>query len=291
MGSIFKQIKNKIHGNFQIARNKLFFLNRQQNLPELCRLCNNITLPFKTAYGKFWYRCPSCNFLQAKLSKRMIKIINKGEGFKAGGGVGGGGYREYWISNLLLKELNLNRILLYGTGNTLTFPKLYEKGIEIWGCDISENLIAFRQSKYGQRFFHIKNYPPIKFHAIIAVEVFEHFLNPLQTIDLLEKHLTEDGIIAGTTDIYDGSDISEHFYLLPPLHISYWSEQSFKKVAATIGRLVSFFELECPGSVYPDEKFGLLWPRKRVFFIYPMKYSAYFIELGNRYPVLPINKP
>ena len=221
----------------------------------------------------------------------MIRTLAKGEGFKAGTGIGGGGFREYWIAELLHNELHLNQMLLYGTGNTPTFAQLHAKGINIWGCDISEDLIALRQEKYGQRFFHAQHFPPVQFDAIIAVEVFEHLTNPAETVDVLKAHLTKDGVIAGTTDLFDNSDISDHFYLLPPFHISYWSKESFRKIALMTGRSAAFFELECPGSTYPDERFHLLWPRKRVFFLYPPQHDAYFQDLSHRYSVLPINKP
>jgi hypothetical protein len=275
----------------QTLKNKFLFMHLKQAPKEFCRICDRPMQPHDTAYGKAWYICPKCNFLQARLTKRIINILNKGEGFEAGTGKGGGGFREYWISELLHNELHLDQILLYGTGNTLTFAQLYEQGKNIWACDISEDLITLRQRNYGERFFHAKHFPPIQFDAIIAVEVFEHLINPAETIDLFVTHLTKDGIIAGTTDLFDNSNISNHFYLLPPLHISYWSEKCFRMAAESIGRLAAFFELECPGSIYPDENFQLLWPRKRVFFLYPPKYAAYFQDLSHRSPVLPINKP
>lgn len=263
----------------------------RNEIVELCRVCNSVTKPFQEAYKKFWYKCPKCDFLQAEVSQRMLSQLNKGEGFRAGTGVGGGGYREFWISKLLIEELNLSKVLLYGTGNTPTFQRLYEEGGDVWGCDISKNLVAKRKNTYKDKFFTTRDFPRIKFDAIVAVEVFEHFLSPIKTLALLFEHLSEDGVIAGTTDFYEDGDISTHVYIEPNLHISYWSRKSLETVATTFGRRLKLFKLECPGSIIPDEKFGLLWPRKRVFFIYPEKHHDYFMSLEERYPVLPINKP
>ena len=261
----------------------------RNNIIQLCRVCHNETQPFQEVYGKFWYHCTNCDFFQAEVSKQLLHNLNKGEGFKAGGGKLG--YREYWISKQIHNEVGLSRILLYGTGNTLTFKKLNEEKFDAWGCDISDDLVAYRNKEtYGEKFFHARKFPEIQFDLIVTVEVFEHFFEPLKNLANLAKHLKEDGIIAGTTDFYDDTDISDHIYLKPALHIAYWSRKSLEIAAATINCELSLFELQCPGSVIPDEKFGVLWPRKRVFFIYPQKYLHYFKDLSKRYPILPINK-
>jgi len=184
----------------------------------------------------------------------------------------------------------------YGSNDSLKFAealakRLHDKNINVWGCDISKDLVAERKEKYGHKFFHANEWPNTKFDAIVAVEVFEHFFSPMKIFNLFGKHLNKNGIIAGTTDFYDGGNISDHFYIKSNLHISYWSKKSISFASAMIGRRTALFKLECPGSVYPDEKFGILWPRKRVFFIYPESLNEYFDSLSARYKILPINKP
>ena len=258
---------------------------------QLCKICNGVTEPFQTAYNKFWHRCPECDFLQAEITRKIFEQLNKGEGLAAGTGPGGGGFREYWIAELLRNELGLSKVLLYGTGNTPTFQKLHGMGVDVWGCDISNSLVASRSKSYGKRFFHAAELPSEQFDAIVAVEVFEHLMTPLKTLKTLSAHLTDDGIIAGTTDFYEGGDIADHVYIKSQWHISYWSKKSISIAANSIGRKAALFKLECPGSVYPDEKFGLLWPRKRVFFLFRDKHAEFFRNLSNRHEVLPINRP
>lgn len=291
---MMKQIVNKIIGGGAryLPQSKAKpLMTYRENIVQICRVCNDVTHPFQEAYGKFWYHCPNCDFLQSEVSRSLLSTLNKGQGLGAGTGVGGGGYREYWISKLLHKELGLSRILLYGTGNTPTFQKLHEEGVDVWGCDISADLVADRKERYRERFFDAREFPQVRFDVIIAVEVLEHLLTPMKIFKLFSEHLTLDGMVAGTTDFYEGGDISEHDYVKSPLHISYWSKQSLQTAASSIGRFVSLFKLECPGSVYPDEKFGLLWPRKRVFFLYSEKFTDYFRNLAERYQILPIDKP
>lgn len=286
MLDILKKIKQYLPS----TKDKAQHISRY-NIANICRVCNDLTQPFQMSFEKFWFHCPRCDFLQAEVSISLLKKLNKGEGFKAGTGVAGGGYREHWISKLLLEELGCSNILLYGTGNTPTFQKLFDERVDVWGCDISHNLVQYRKAEYGKKFFHTDDFPEVKFDAIIGVEVFEHFLTPLKTIKLFSKYSSENGIVSGTTDFYEGGDISDQIYLKPPLHIAYWSRKSIQTLADTIDKSVSLFKLECPGSVYPDEKFDLLWPRKRVFFLHPEKQKGFFDNLAEKYPILPINKP
>lgn len=267
----------------------------RQNAIQLCRVCQARSIPFQAAYGKFWYRCPECNFLQAEVTAELYTDLHKGEGLTAGTGVGGGGYREYFLSKLLHDELGLLRILLYGTGNTPTFGNLTEEGLDAWGCDLSRDLIRIRNDAYvGNRFFHPDEFPKHQQYAIIvAVEVFEHFVAPLRSVRLLRDHLTDHGVITGTTDFYVRSDITDHVYLKPRPHVAYWSQGSLQKAGEQLGLpQLQLFELECPGSVKPDKKFGWLWPRKRVFFLYAdQRYDEFFSHLREQYPILPIDRP
>ncbi len=262
---------------------------------QLCRVCQAQSQPFETSYGRLWYRCPECNFLQRELDRDLYEDLHEGEGLTAGTGVGGGGYREYFLSKLLHDELGLSTILLYGTGNTPTFFQLMEEGFDVWGCDLSRDLTQLRNHAcHGERYFHPDDLPEsAQYDLIVAVEVFEHFAAPMRSLRLLERHLSPGGVITGTTDFYDGGPIGDHVYLKPRLHVAYWSESGLRAAGQQVGLPeLQLFELVCPGSVKPDEKFGALWPRKRVFFLYAgREYHQYFQALRERHPILPIDRP
>ena len=52
------------------------------------------------------------------------------------------------------------------------------------------------------------------------------------------------------------------------------------------------FEMECPGSVTPDEKYGQLWPNKRVFFFCEdTDDRVKLMRMKKNQPILPIRKP
>lgn len=285
----------------------LDLLRRQspRHIAVQCKVCQSRADFLRTVRGRRWYRCPACDFLQMEMTRRQWDRLHVGEGFTAGTGqseenapgfrpgTADGGYREWWLAKELCHDrLSLRTILLYGTGNTGTFARLRRAGVDAYGCDFSRDLVAARRKEFGEEhFFHPEDLPDRRFDAVIAVEVFEHFASPMANLRLLTGRLAPEGVLCGTTDLWDGSDLADHRYLLGDSHVAYWSERSLSVAAGYFGLRLSAFELVCPGSVKPDEKFGLLWPRKRVFFLHPERHSEFFRSLKERQPILPIDKP
>ena len=211
-------------------------------------------------------------------------------------GPGGGGYREYFLVKQLHRDLGKKSFLLFGTGNTTTFSRLRSEGIDVTGCDISQDVVAYKKKEHGdQSFFTPETIPSdAKYDAIVAVEVFEHFVDPLASWRLLMSKLADGGIVCGTTDFYRGGSIEDDNkpgYMSLKGHVAYWSERSMSTLAARSDYAVAAFELVRPGSVLPDERFGQLWPNKRVFFIHPLGHAQYFQTLYEQTPILPIDRP
>lgn len=260
-----------------------------------CILCNGST-KIRNAYGRYFFHCKTCNFIFT--SDYNKKTVEKGMGMAGSWtGPGGGGYREYYLVKMLEKALNLQSFLLFGTGNTDTFAKLIKEGVDVVGCDISQEVVDYKKANFGNNsFFTPDSLPKDKiFDGIIAVEVFEHFTDPKSSFNLLMNHLKPNGIICGTTNFYLGGPIEDDNnpgYMSLGGHVSYWSLASMKCIASHHDCSVSAFELIRPGSVLPDEKYGQLWPNKRVFFIYnPNVHITYFENLLKTTPILPIDKP
>lgn len=260
-----------------------------------CKICGGKSPLKGGAYKRNFYECSQCKFIFT--NDFEIAALQKGMGMEGSwSGPGGGGYREYYLSTLLQKELGLKEILLFGTGNTDTFRKLKNEGYDVRGCDITPELIKIRKEEFGDdSFFSPVTFPKnSKFDIIVCVEVFEHFFDPKSSFDLLVSVLSDKGVICGTTNFYPGGSIVDSNnpgYMSHKGHVAYWSSISLGNLAKKFGLELLSFEMVRPGSVLPDEKFGQLWPNKRVFFIYKNIHGNFFHNLYKTTPILPIDKP
>lgn len=263
--------------------------------PPLCKLCHGTTKG-RRAYGRSFHQCQQCNFIFAVDYDPIL--FNVGMGMEGSWtGPGSGGYREYYLVKMLMQELSFRSFLLFGTGNTPTFARLREEGVNVVGCDISQDVIKYKRAAFGNDSFFTPGSLPVDriYDGIIAVEVFEHFAEPRSSFDLLMSLIRPNGVICGTTNFYPGGPIEDDNkpgYMSHKGHVAYWSLKSMTSIGRKYQRAVAAFEMIRPGSVLPDEKYGQLWPNKRVFFIYePSIHQSYFEVLLKSTPVLPIDKP
>ena len=261
-----------------------------------CKLCAGTTTP-RVAYKRVFFECLGCGFLFSTDLDR-VDLFERGMGFEGSwSGPAGGGYREEWLVERLHADLGLGRFLLYGTGATPTFATLLERGRDVVGCDISRDVVADKRRRHGEdRFFTPDELAAAgEFDVVVAVEVIEHFSDPLGSLRLLVETTGGEGIVCGTTNFRLGRAIVDGNtpgYMSLGDHVAYWSPSSLAHAAAQLGLAVKLFELVCPGSVKRDEKFGQLYPNKRVFFVYPdARFGAYFDKRAIDLPILPIDRP
>jgi SAM-dependent methyltransferase len=276
------------------ARISLTMLQQTMTGSPRCKICEAQT-HHAVAYRRLFHRCGDCGFIFCNDHDLSLK---KGMGMEGSwSGPGGGGYREQYLCERLHRDLGRKRFLLYGTGNTPTFETLRNQGFDVVGCDISQDVVAYKTRCFGESSFFTPETLPVnsKFDVIVAVEVFEHFSEPKQALAFLVDHLSADGIICGTTDFHPGGPIEDSNnpgYMSLKGHVAYWSSRSMSWVAALFGLQLTAFEMIRPGSVLPDEKFGQLWPNKRVFFLSKgHSHANYFEKLFASEPILPIDRP
>ena len=277
------------------VRRALRFVSDWLSAPLPCRVCGATTVR-RAAYRRIFNQCRECDFIFAitydeQESRDGMGLDGSWTGF------GGGGYREYYLARQMVDELGLGRVLLYGTGNTPTFAQLLEEGIDVVGCDISRDVVRVKQQAFSaERFMMAADLPrQACFDAVIAVEVIEHLLEPAASFAQLFGLLRAGGVICGTTDCWPGGSLvdgNQPGYMSHLAHVAYWCERSLRRVTKHYGYSVALHEMVRPGSVLPDQRFGRLWPNKRVFFLYDAAvHGAYFQQLGARQPVLPIDRP
>ena len=212
-----------------------------------CPVCGGGS-PFKRVqgYGRTFLKCPACTHIWAHDYSRMRALIGMGMNDFGGGEPDGGGDTEMFLARFCAEQFGSKSILLFGTGPTRAFRVLIGEGYDVYGCDVSADVIKFRQDEFGaERFFHPADLGTRKFDVIISTEVIEHFFKPLAEIEGVAGHLNPGGIFCGSTGFSKdgGVDEGENRYMAPRGHVIYWSEGSLKAAFDRLGLTLTSFAL------------------------------------------------
>jgi len=210
--------------------------------PDLtCRICGSASKFFVFMRGVKYFRCSKCHMVQSSYHSGKDLYLNVYKDKVPASSARSGG-RELFFVEWSTRLLNLNnpRILIFAPGCTPTFKILSERGADVYAADISDGL------PYSDRFIHLRKdkLPDIEFDIITMVEIIEHFDNPVGEFRTLSKHLAPNGIIAGTTDFYQGGAIWNNKYLIPKDHISYFHHDSLSHLCDLLGLECVLFEME-----------------------------------------------
>ena len=188
-----------------------------------------------------WYRCSVCGFLQTSaldsLSKAEIETMYsypeyiKYDPFAKN-------HRRKNRSKEMVKYIERKfgiqnpKILLHGNGQCTSARELLNEGYDVWTTfDRLENWdrsLSVEEAMYGE------------FDIVCAVEVIEHWSNPLPEIENVKKMLKAGCFFCGTTHVNDGIpkeaiEKNEWSYLgQKPInagHCSIWSKKSISLIA------------------------------------------------------------
>lgn len=259
-----------------------------------CVVCQGPTR-VQSGHGRLFRVCSKCGIAFTRDYPEALARLGMGM-TGSWGGVDVGGEREDFLVRLCYRRFQKRSFLLFGVGSTLGFRVLADEGFDVYGCDVSRDVIRLRQKQYGAaRFFHTDTLPKqqSRYDVIVACEVIEHLTRPRRQLALLQRALAPGGIICGTTDIFPGGDIDacdDVGYMALRGHVTYWTEQALAHVFAEWGLQLVLFEMIRPGSVLPDSKRQQLYPNKRVFFLTAdTEALAEFRKLRDQNPVLPLD--
>jgi SAM-dependent methyltransferase len=141
-----------------------------------------------------------------------------------------------------------NKILEVGSGLGYLTYAIYQQGYDITGLDISSDAVKESQRKFGNHYVCQDVYQyamnnPEKFDIVILTEVIEHVQDPKGFCKVLISLLKAGGKLIITTP--NKSAYSPEAYWeteLPPVHLTWFSENSFKAIAENMGLKVSFFD-------------------------------------------------
>ncbi|WP_283134155.1 class I SAM-dependent methyltransferase [Rhizohabitans arisaemae] len=97
-----------------------------------------------------------------------------------------------------------------------------------------------------------------RFDLLIACEVVEHFTDPPADFAQLFSHVTDDGLVVCSTNIYDGTDLKKHDYVFIKGHTSYYSPRSIARIAKENGFYIDFrVPLAATTTVGPRKRYVL----------------------------------
>lgn len=157
----------------------------------------------------------------------------------------------YWAIENSIKLGNIqktDKILEVGCGLGYLTYSLKRAGFDITGIDISQKAIELAIKTYGN-FYRCADINEMakndheRYDVIILTEVIEHISNPVIFIESLKKLLTQKGKIILTTpnkSAFPKSSVWECD--LPPVHLYWLSEDSFKIIGENLQMNVGFMD-------------------------------------------------
>jgi len=243
MGRIVTAMRSRV-GRWIAYHDRLhtYYLRiRKTQLDLTCSICGSPSKFFVFMRGVKYFRCSKCHMVQSSYysGKDLYPNVYKDKVPTSSARSGG---RELFFVEWGARLLNLNnpRILIFAPGSTPTFKILSQRGADVYAADISDGL------PYSDRFIHLRKdkLPDIEFDIITMVEIIEHFDNPVGEFRTLSKYLAPNGIIAGTSDFYQGGAIWNNRYLFPKDHISYFHHDSLSCLCDLLRLKCVVFEME-----------------------------------------------
>ncbi|MEO8416357.1 MAG: class I SAM-dependent methyltransferase, partial [Ginsengibacter sp.] len=155
----------------------------------------------------------------------------------------------YYAVREILGQTNKNvKILEVGSGLGYLTYGITQKRYDITGLDISQDAVKGAENQFGAHYvcgdvyqYALDN--PATFDVVILTEVIEHLPDPVNFCDSLISLLRPGGRLIITTP--NKSAYPQHEYWnteLPPVHLTWFSEDSFKMISKQKNLDLSFFD-------------------------------------------------
>lgn len=155
----------------------------------------------------------------------------------------------YYAVKKILHSCSKNiKILEVGAGLGYLTYAIAKEGYDIKGLDISSDAVEKARNQFGDYFicedvFKYGNERPSFFDLVILTEVIEHVPNPINFCKGLSKLLTPGGKLIISTPNKSAHASDQYWYTeLPPVHLTWFSEDSFREIGRQIDFDVTFFD-------------------------------------------------
>ncbi|MEO9021709.1 MAG: class I SAM-dependent methyltransferase [Ginsengibacter sp.] len=253
----------------------MFILDMPEKIP--CIICNNpakLTLENFNGYIKEEnfnvYYCPFCNtsfvwphkvdnkiydyiYSQADVTPGYNRYALYAEEIKTKKNALSYLSRKEAMYFAVKKILKLNsdktqKILEVGSGLGYLTYAISQEGYDIKGLDISRDAVKKAELKFGSNYICQDVYQYAldnqeKFDLVILTEVVEHVPSPNEFFNILIKLIKPGGRLVISTPNKSAYPQNEFWNTeLPPVHLTWFSEDSFKVISQQTGLAVTFFD-------------------------------------------------
>ncbi|MFC6703927.1 methyltransferase domain-containing protein [Flexivirga alba] len=192
----------------------------------------SLTFPAVICNGCGFIRClktAQSNFLDVKDFESLPGGTRAGSATRKG--------REFHMARMAIEILNRDSVdvLVYGAGRSLDnhhIAKLPGVGQVAIG-----DIMKLRDD--GD-FVDANVRTSRHFQVVLASEVIEHFRDPWSDFTKLLRLVDRDGLVVCGTDIYDGGDLTRQRYIYYPDHTAYYTPQSLRLIAKSLGFHLDF---------------------------------------------------
>ncbi len=193
-----------------------------------CKICNSRVKQIEDKKKSlYYYRCCFCGFISLNDSQRVDIKLEKQQYDQHNNSLENKGYvemfEEFIDLSIALYLENIQTALDFGSGPSPVFSELLKRrGLEV---DIYDLFYAPK-----------KVYEDKSYDLITSTEVFEHLCQPLETLELLTRHLNFNGYIVLMTKFPPKEDdlFLNWWYRRDPTHISFFTPKSFEIMAEKV---------------------------------------------------------
>ncbi|HIO95879.1 MAG TPA: class I SAM-dependent methyltransferase [Campylobacterales bacterium] len=194
-----------------------------------CKICYDKTKTIRDKKKSFiYYRCLSCGFVYLD-DTQMVDSVNEkkqyelhNNSFESLGYVKM--FEDFIEEAIAPYKQNIKTALDFGCGPGPVLAELLRrKGVEV--------------DQYDLYFSPKKVYEGKKYDLITSTEVFEHLQKPIEVLEILVKHINDNGYIILMTKFPPKDDITflNWWYRRDVTHISFFTPKSFEIMAEKVG--------------------------------------------------------
>jgi len=143
--------------------------------------------------------------------------------------------REFYMAEMGLEILGVHQaeVSFFGSGLNTDYLWLQRKYPKVIA-----KLVDLENMQEVNNFEQISDATPSD--VVIAAEVIEHFVEPVEHFKSLLRLVKNNGILICSSNIYDGTDVGVHQYPFVPGHVAYWTPLALIKLASDMGFFVDF---------------------------------------------------